>query len=76
MHLSFVNAQNLLEDAELLYKNERFGRAQALLVLALEELGRIPLLLNAMFIESSDEKLWAAFWKEVFDNIPRNREYG
>jgi AbiV family abortive infection protein len=65
MHLSFVNAQNLLEDAELLYKNERFGRAQALLVLALEEIGRIPMLLNAMVIESSDEKQWAAFWKQV-----------
>jgi AbiV family abortive infection protein len=65
MHLSFVNAQNLFEDAELLYKNDRFGRAQSLLVLALEELGRIPLLLNAMLIEVSDEKLWAAFWKQV-----------
>jgi len=65
MHLSFVNAQNLVEDAELLYKNERFGRAQSLLVLALEELGRIPLLADAMLIEPSDQKLWAAFWKQV-----------
>jgi AbiV family abortive infection protein len=65
LHPSFVNAQNLVEDAELLYKNKRFGRAQALLVLALEELGRIPMLLNGMVIESSDQKLWAAFWKQV-----------
>jgi AbiV family abortive infection protein len=33
-----------------------------LLVLALEELGRIPVLLNAVLISPHDQKMWSKFW--------------
>jgi hypothetical protein len=63
MHLSFINAQELYEDALLLYRNERFGRTLSLLVLALEELGRIPVLLNAVSINRNDQKMWNELWR-------------
>lgn len=62
MHLSFNNAQELYEDALLLYKHERLGRTLSLLVLALEELGRIPVLLNAVLLRKDDQKTWKRFW--------------
>jgi AbiV family abortive infection protein len=62
MHLSFKNAQELYEDALLLFKNERLGRTLSLLILALEELGRIPALVNAVLISRTDEHTWKKFW--------------
>jgi AbiV family abortive infection protein len=68
MHLSFKNAEDLQDDALLLYKNERFGRALSLLILALEELGRIPILLNTVLIKKDDQ----ATWKKVWDALRRH----
>lgn len=62
MHLSFKNAQELHEEAHLLYRNQRLGRTLSLLVLALEELGRIPILLNAIYIGQDDIGTWKRFW--------------
>jgi len=65
MHLSFCNAVELLEEAELLFERKRYARAFGLAVLALEELAKPPLLLNALFIEKGDQKTWQAFWKAL-----------
>lgn len=63
MHYCFLNAKDLYEDARLLKKNKRYSRAFSLLILSLEELSKIPILLNTIFYSKDDDKKWNAFWK-------------
>ena len=63
MHYCFLNAKDLYEDAKLLKKNKRYSRAFSLLILSLEELAKIPILLNTIFYSKDDDKKWNAFWK-------------
>lgn len=63
MHYCFLNAKDLYEDAKLLKKNKRYSRAFSLLILSLEELSKIPILLNTIFYSKDDDKEWNAFWK-------------
>jgi len=63
MHYCFLNAKDLYEDAKLLKKNKRRSRVFGLLILSLEELSKIPILLNTIFYSKDDDKKWNAFWK-------------
>lgn len=63
MHYCFLNAKDLYEDAKLLKKNKRYSRAFSLLILSLEELAKIPILLNTIFYPKDDDEKWNAFWK-------------
>ena len=63
MHYCFLNAKDLYEDARLLKKNNRYSRAFSLLILSLEELSKIPMLLNTIFYPKDDDKKWNMFWK-------------
>ena len=79
MHFCFCNALDLYKEAELLKKNRKYARAFYLCVVALEELAKIPLVLNAIFIPKSEQKAWINFWK-IFNShtIKQNaiRQYG
>jgi len=79
MHFCFCNALDLYEEAELLKKNRKFARAFYLCIVALEELAKIPLALNAIFIPRSGQEAWINFWK-IFNSHTRKqnaiRQYG
>lgn len=62
------NVVDLLEDAELLYDNERFARARSMVILASEELARAVWLSNHAsvhwHIPSAQIELPESFWKQ------------
>ena len=57
MHLAFLNATGLVEDAELL-RERRPGRALSLAVLALEETAKIFLLADAAGLSDGKPLSW------------------
>jgi AbiV family abortive infection protein len=63
MHLCYMNARALAEEARLLRENSRYARALSLTILALEELGKIPLIYNMILYKADDAKPWREFWK-------------
>jgi len=79
LHFCFCNALDLYNEAELLRKNRKYARAFYLCIVALEELAKIPLALNAVFLPKSDQGAWTNFWK-MFNShtIKQNaiRQYG
>lgn len=64
------NAQSLLSDAELLYKNERYERTVTLSVLAIEEIGKIPIL-RSILLEDGQKELSKA-WKNFRTHTEKN----
>jgi AbiV family abortive infection protein len=63
LHFCFCNARDLYEEAELLRKNGRYARAFYLCATALEELAKIPIAANALFLPAEDKKAWQGFWR-------------
>lgn len=63
MHSCFSNAKELYEEALLLRKNKKYARAFYLCIASLEELAKVPLVLNALIIPREDQKAWNGFWK-------------
>jgi AbiV family abortive infection protein len=63
LHFCYSNALDLLEDARILLKNRKIARAFGLCVLCLEELAKIPLLSNGIFLQGKDGTVWSKFWK-------------
>lgn len=59
------NGMRLFEDALLLATNSRIERAAALTVLALEEIAKIPQLVNTFlrYERGVDKDAWIAYWK-------------
>jgi AbiV family abortive infection protein len=59
------NGVELFEDALLLCQSGRIARAAALIVLGLEEIGKVPLLVNTFlrFERGTDDEAWKAYWK-------------
>lgn len=59
------NGLDLFEDALLLYCHDKMPRAAALVVLGLEEIGKVPLLVNTFlrFEHGGDKEAWKAYWK-------------
>jgi AbiV family abortive infection protein len=64
LHFCYCNAKDLYEEADLLRKNKKYARAFFLCTLALEELAKIPLGLNALFLPPDDLKAWRGFWRD------------
>lgn len=62
MHLCFCNAQELLEEAELLEKNGKYARAFSFAILSLEELAKVPMLANTLLYSKSAQIKWKSFW--------------
>ena len=59
------NGLGLFEEALLLCRNGRVARAASLVVLGLEEIAKVPLLVNTFlrFEHGSDREAWKAYWK-------------
>ncbi len=57
------NALSLFDDAKILIAADRFGRAQSLLVAAMEEVGKISVLASMSRIPDSNSVLWGDAWE-------------
>ena len=64
MHLCYINAKALLNDAKLLKENGRNARAISLAILALEEFGKIPIICDTIRYQADDTNAWKKFWRE------------
>ena len=64
LHLCFRNAEALRMEAQLLHDNDFNARGCALLILSLEELGKIPILFEGLRFrrEGADPK---KFWRQL-----------
>jgi AbiV family abortive infection protein len=65
LHLCFRNAEALRTEAELLYTSNYKARAFALLVLSLEELGKIPLLFDGLRLRRTAGADPKSFWRSL-----------
>lgn len=63
MHLCYMNARAMVDESRLLKENGHYARALSLIILALEELGKIPLMMNAVLYKKEDDEAWKKFWK-------------
>jgi len=58
-----LNAADLLDDVRVLSSANRFARAGSLVVLALEELAKVPALFSVAIAENAgDNPSWSEFW--------------
>jgi len=59
------NGLDLFEEALLLCGYNKVSRAAALVILGLEEIGKVPLLVNTFlrFEHGADKEAWKAYWK-------------
>lgn len=69
--LCLENAEALIDDAKLLYKNKRFPRSLALCVLSFEELGKILLLMGTLLY--CTDKQWEKFWRKFRNHKSKRR---
>lgn len=79
LHFCWCNARDLHEEAKLLKAHEKYARAFFLCVLALEELIKIPIATNALFLSETDAQAWKGFWKTFNSHIAKQtaaRQYG
>jgi len=79
MHLCFCNVKELLEDAELLKENKKYPRALSLAILSLEELVKVPLLMDTLRYSKDDNEKWRKFWKSFISHSNKQlvwSEYG
>lgn len=67
------NAMALLEDADILYRNERWARAAALAILSIEESGKVPIL-RALLLAKSQKELQDG-WRQYRTHTRKNRDY-
>ncbi len=69
-----LNAAALLEDARVLSRANRFPRAGALTVLALEELGKVPVLFGTGVAgHVGHEQSWAEFWRDYVHHLTKQQ---
>lgn len=64
MHLCYMNANALASESRLLKENGHYARALSLVILALEELCKIPIILFAVILENKDSTVWSKYWKQ------------
>ncbi len=64
MHLCYMNAMSLVDESRLLKENGYYARALSLAILALEELGKIPLIFNMILCPADDAEAWRKSWEE------------
>jgi len=63
IYFCIENATNIFGDACILIKANRFPRALSLLLLAIQEVGKVNILKNMSMIPSKNQKLWKKEWK-------------
>jgi AbiV family abortive infection protein len=73
MNAAIDNSKSLLEDAILLYDNDRYERAVALSILAIEEAGK-PSILRSILLED-DPKLLKKEWQNYRRHTEKNSNW-
>ena len=73
IRIAVENSKSLLADASLLYDNERYERATALAILAIEENGK-PKIIREILLEDDQRKLKAK-WKEYRQHTEKNNTW-
>lgn len=73
MNAAIDNSKSLLEDAILLYDNDRYERAVALSILAIEEAGK-PSILRSILLEE-DPKLLKKEWQNYRRHTEKNSNW-
>jgi AbiV family abortive infection protein len=73
LHFCYCNASDLYEEATLLRENKKYARAFFLCALALEELAKLPIAMNALVLPPDDTLAWKGFWK-TFNSHARKQE--
>ena len=63
LHFCYCNARDLYEEAALLRDHKKYARALFLCTIAFEELAKIPIATNALFIAPECTRSWKGFWK-------------
>lgn len=71
IHAAMRTAYGLLRDAELLLKNERWERATALAILAVEEAGKVAILRSILLARNETELQteWRAYRSHTKKNV-------
>ena len=63
IYFCIENATNIFGDAYILIKANRFPRALSLLLLAIQEAGKVNILKNMTMISTKNQNLWKKEWK-------------
>lgn len=63
IYFCIENATNIFGDAYILIKENRFPRALSLLLLSIQEAGKVNILKNMAMISTRNQKLWQKEWK-------------
>ncbi len=63
IYFCIENASNIFGDAYILMKANRYPRALSLLILAIQEAGKVNILKNMIMISTKNQKLWKKEWK-------------
>ncbi|MFC2096373.1 AbiV family abortive infection protein [Bacteroidota bacterium] len=71
--LAIENANRLLDDAELLFKHDRYERALSLAVLAIEESGKPNIIRSILLLD--DTKALINEWKNYRKHTAKNAEW-
>ncbi|GBD95239.1 MAG TPA: AbiV family abortive infection protein [Nitrospirae bacterium] len=58
------NAKELFLDAQILRRSQRYPRALSLLLMSMQEAGKIEILRKMASISSGDQKKWKKLWKQ------------
>ena len=64
IYFCIENATNIFADAYILIKLNRFPRALSLLLLAIQEAGKVKILENMSMLPTKNQKLWKKEWKK------------
>ncbi len=64
IYFCIENATNIFGDACILIKANRFPRALSLLLLAIQEAGKVKILENMSMLPTKNQKLWKKEWKK------------
>jgi AbiV family abortive infection protein len=73
LHRYYSNGVELYEDAALLRANKRYARSVFLCLAAFEELAKIPLAFNALFLPRENTTAWKGFWKTLNSHSHKQR---
>lgn len=73
LHACYVNACSLYEEAKLLETNKKYPRAYFLASIALEELAKPPLMVNALYFDPEHHYAWKQLWSDFYSHEPKQR---
>jgi len=70
------NSTSLLEEAQILLENNKIARANFLALTALEEIGKVAILINLMALPNSQDEVWNEFWGEFYKHTGKYKTIG